>query len=435
MNLLKARNGPRVVGLVLVGLSACALLNGQQDAGVLRVFAEDQSGSVAQGATVKVTNVDTNASISQLTNSQGYATFSPIARGTYVVQVSLHGFAVVRLSGVSIDVNQNRLETVRLQLAAVAEQVEVTAAAAVIQTEEASLGQVVSGRVISELPLAARRYTDLTLLMPGSADAQVTTETRGPGWLVVNGNSQTMNNFLLDGFDNNQNTHNMQSRSAQVMLPSPDTLSEFKVQTDNYTAEFGRAMGAVINASIKSGTNQFHGSAWWYNRDAALASNSWQANWQNAGKSNLKWNQEGGTLGGPVKQGYAIPVWRLRKLPEPDVGPGVRHGTHPGRAQWRLQFTDHRYYRSRGGRGGLPGKQDSRQPLRSTRQKSVRYCLSRAQLRVGAGGVRRASQQQLLFGAGEYGLREQVRCARGLLSDTAEPLLRAIQLLAGSRIS
>jgi len=302
MNLLERKNGPSLRVLALVGLAACSLLNGQQDAGVLRVLAEDQSGSAAVGASVKVTNVDTNASTSQPTNSQGYATFSPIERGTYVVQVSLPGFAIVRLKSVSIDVNQNRLETVRLQLAAVSEQVEVTAAASVIQTEDASLGQVVSGQVISELPLAARRYTDLALLMPGSGDAQVAISTRGPGWLVVNGNSQTMNNFLLDGFDNNQNTHNMQSRSAQVMLPSPDTLSEFKVQTDNYTAEFGRAMGAVINASIKSGTNQLHGSAWWYNRDAALAANSWQANWQNAGKSNLKWNQEGGTLGGPIKK-------------------------------------------------------------------------------------------------------------------------------------
>jgi hypothetical protein len=302
MNLLKAKNGISLGVLTLASLIACGSLYGQQDAGVLRVLAQDQSAGAAAGASVKVTNVGTNTSTSQVTNSQGYATFSPIARGTYVVEVSLAGFAPVRLSGVSIDVNQNRLETVSLQLATVSTQVEVTAAAAVIQTEDASLGQVVGGNVISELPLAARRYTDLTLLMPGSADAQVTISTRGPGWLVVNGNTQTMNNFLLDGFDNNQNTHNMQSRSAQVMQPSPDTLSEFKVQTNNYTAEFGRAMGAVINASIKSGTNQLHGSAWWYNRDASLAANSWQANWQNTGKSNLKWNQSGGTLGGPIRK-------------------------------------------------------------------------------------------------------------------------------------
>lgn len=302
MNLLGIKNGTGLTAVAIVCLVVCCSLNGQQDAGVLRILAQDPSGGAAAGATVKVTNSDTNTSASQLTNSQGYATFSPVARGTYVVEVSLAGFATVRLSGVSIDVNQNRLETVGLQLATVSSQVEVTAAASVIQTEDASLGQVIGGQVISELPLAARRYTDLTLLMPGSADAQVTISTRGPGWLVVNGNSQTMNNFLLDGFDNNQNTHNMQSRSAQVMLPSPDTLSEFKVQTDNYTAEFGRAMGAVINASIKSGTNQLHGSAWWYNRDAALAANSWQANWQNTGKSNLKWNQSGGTVGGPIRK-------------------------------------------------------------------------------------------------------------------------------------
>src|SRR5215831_20706826 len=107
MNLLNVKNGMGVRALALVSLVACCSLHGQQDAGVLRILAQDQSGGVASGATVKVTNSDTNTSASQLTNSQGYATFSPVPRGTYVVEVSLAGFATVRLTGVSIDVNQN----------------------------------------------------------------------------------------------------------------------------------------------------------------------------------------------------------------------------------------------------------------------------------------------------------------------------------------
>jgi hypothetical protein len=119
---------------------------------------------------------------------------------------------------------------------------------------------------------------------------------------VVNGNSHIMNNFLLDGFDNNQNTQNMQSRSAQVVSPSPDTLGEFKVITNSFSAEFGRAAGAVINASIKSGSNAFRGSAWAYNRNAALAANKWENNWRGLQQDDLEWNQVGGTLGGPIQR-------------------------------------------------------------------------------------------------------------------------------------
>lgn len=191
----------------------------------------------------------------------------PIVRGNYLVDITKEGFRTIHLTSVTIDVNQSRMARVQLELSAVASSVEVTAAPDLLQTEDASLGQVVGGQLIRELPLAGRRYTDLTLLSPGSTESTADPSLRGPGWLVVNGNSQIMNNFLLDGFDNNQNTHNVQGRSAQVAQPSPDALSEFKLQTDNYSAEYGRAMGAVINASIKSGTNELHGSAWWYNRD------------------------------------------------------------------------------------------------------------------------------------------------------------------------
>ncbi|MEI9974110.1 MAG: TonB-dependent receptor [Ignavibacteriota bacterium] len=272
----------------------------QKDAGELRVVVEDASGASIASASVHVTNAGTNAVTAQVTNAQGYATFVPILRGTYVVDISKEGFRTVQVRDVTIDVDQSRIERVILQVSAASTAIEVTSAVDTIQTEDASLGQVVGGMVIAELPLAGRRYTDLTLLAPGSTESTADPNLRGPGWLVVNGNSQVMNNFLLDGFDNNQNTHNVQGRSAQVAQPSPDALSEFKLQTDNYSAEYGRAMGAVINASIKSGTNQLHGSAWWYNRDSSLAANAWVNNWENLGKNNLKWNQEGGTLGGPI---------------------------------------------------------------------------------------------------------------------------------------
>lgn len=291
---------PRTMALVLAMAAACLPGRAQQDAGALRVFVADPSGTGIANAIVRVTNADTSTVTSQATSSQGYAAFAPVLRGTYSLDISKEGFRPIEVKGVTIDVNQSRLERVALQLGTVSSTLEVTDAVDTIQTEDASLGQVVSRQVISQLPLAGRRYTDLTLLAPGSTESTADPNLRGPGWLVVNGNSQIMNNFLLDGFDNNQNTHNVQGRSAQIAQPSPDALSEFKLQTDNYSAEYGRAMGAVINASIKSGSNQLHGSAWWYNRDSALAANAWVNNWEKLGKNNLQWNQEGGTLGGPI---------------------------------------------------------------------------------------------------------------------------------------
>ena len=128
----------------------------------------------------------------------------------------------------------------------------------------------------------------------------MTLSTRGPGWFVSNGNYQTQNNFILDGVDNNQGTTNAQSLSAQVVQPSPDAIAEFKVQTNSYSAEFGRSAGAVVNVVIKSGTNAVHGSGWFYNRNADLAATPWSANLIGSGKPDLKWNQFGGTIGGPI---------------------------------------------------------------------------------------------------------------------------------------
>ena len=234
----------------------------QQDAGTLRVFVTDSTGAALGDASVKVTNVGTNAVSTQPANSDGYAVFAPILRGTYLVNVSKDGFTTVQIANVTIDVNQNRQVMAKLNVARVASTVEVQATGQALQTEEASLATPVTANQITALPLAQRRYTDLTLLAPGTSESTNNTGQRGQGWFVVNGNRSTMNDFLLDGVDNNQNTHNMQSRSPQAVAPSPDALSEFKVQTSNYSAEFGRAAGAVVNASIKSGTNQIHGSAW-----------------------------------------------------------------------------------------------------------------------------------------------------------------------------
>jgi hypothetical protein len=284
-------------------LAVCSAVLCQTDSGSIRVFVVDTSASKIGEAVVQLTNTATGVSLSRTTDADGYATFSPAARGSYVVDVEKPGFQKTHVTDLSLNVNENKLVRVDLQVASVTSTVEVSASANIVQSEQGSLGTVIQGNVAVDLPLAARRYTQLALLVPGATDSTLdNSTTRGVGWFVANGNYQTQNNFILDGVDNNQGTNNAQSLSAQVVSPSPDAIAEFKVQTNSYSAEFGRSAGAVVNVVLKSGTNSVHGSAWYYNRDAEFAANAWASNLIGAAKSNLSWNQFGGTTGGPIRK-------------------------------------------------------------------------------------------------------------------------------------
>jgi len=288
------------LAVFLLILCACASAFAQTDAGSIRLLVEDASNAVVPDATVSLKNVATGIVTTRESAADGYATFSPMSRGEYVAEIMKTGFQTTRVTDLKLDVDERKLVRVVLRLSTISESVNVSAAAEIVQSEQGSLGQVIQGTTAVELPLAARRYTDLALLVPGATESTVLVTTRGPGWFVVNGNYQAQNNFMVDGIDNNQGTTNAQSLSVQVVQPSPDAIGEFKVQTNGYSAEFGRSAGAVVNVSLKSGTNDVHGSAWYYNRDAALAATGWTANLTNSGKPDLKWNQYGLTFGGPI---------------------------------------------------------------------------------------------------------------------------------------
>lgn len=285
----------------LLALTATALL-AQTDSASMRVLMQDPSDAAISDARAKLSNLATGAQYEGQSSSDGYAVFSPIPRGSYELVVTKAGFKTVKLTGITVNVDERRLIRVRMDIASVSETVEVSDRLMTAQTEQASLGQVIGGRTAVELPLAGRRYTELALLAPGVANGNLNPVTRGPGWFVSNGNYHTQNNFLLDGVDNNQGTTNAQALSAQVVQPSPDSIAEFKVQTNSYSAEFGRSAGGVVNVSIKSGSNELHGSAWYFNRDAGLAARGWTNNLLNLPKSTLGWNQYGGTAGGAIKR-------------------------------------------------------------------------------------------------------------------------------------
>ena len=296
----------KVRSTAISGFLGCLLISTglllAQVTGTLRVLVTDGSGAVIVGSQVTSINVDTNQTLSALTNDSGYAVFSPIARGTYTVQVTSPGFTTVKVDAVTIDTNQNRQVPVQMQVASGVATVEVSAAIVALQTENAARGALVTGENITEMPLQQRRYTDLALLTPGA----ISPSNNGSGQvnptdIVVNGGRIRGNNFQLDGADNNGPAR-VGVLGTNVIVPPPDALTEFKVQSSNFSAEFGGAIGAVINVSLKSGTNQIHGSAWEFNRDTVFAANSWQNNLAGTPIGPVKWNQPGGTFGGPLRK-------------------------------------------------------------------------------------------------------------------------------------
>ena len=211
-----------VVLEALVG-SGLHTAHAQMDAGSVRVLVLDSSDAVVPGATLTLTNLATAATQTAISDGEGYVSFTPLPRGTYILLTALDGFQTRQVDDMTIDVNERKFVRVVLEAAGVSERVLVTASQRTLQTEEGSLGQVIRGSVATELPLAGRRYTELALLVPGATPSTVTLETRGPGWFQVNGNSLYQNNFMVDGFDNNQGTQNQQSLSSQV-VPNPDAI-------------------------------------------------------------------------------------------------------------------------------------------------------------------------------------------------------------------
>jgi hypothetical protein len=255
----------------------------------------DTSGSVIAGVKVTARNLDTNRAETAETNETGTFVFPNLLIGSYEVTAELQGFKRYARRPIQILVDQTVRVDVQLQLGDVTEQITVDAGAPLIQTDQSSVGQVVDNKTVVELPLNGRNFVRLGSLMPGTtqgAPGDGTRRTRQQGELLTaNGARAEHNNFMLDGVENNSAIE-----GVAVIIPSVDAIQEFKVQTSNYSAEFGRAAGAVVNIAIKSGTNQLHGTAYEFLRNNALDARDFFA----LGVQPLRRNQFGFSLGGPV---------------------------------------------------------------------------------------------------------------------------------------
>jgi hypothetical protein len=277
-------------------LALATPLSAQKDAGAIVGLVRDASGAVVTGAKVIVTDVDRGLQLTFSTNDRGEYVASPLRIGRYSVAVEKEGFKKAVAGAVQVNIQDRVSVDLKLQPGMATEIVTVTGQRPQLETETSELGQVVDSRRINALPLNGRNYAQLALLGVGVAPAEPGSRVETTFGFSANGARSLQNNFLLDGIDNNANLGDVLNGSAYVIQPSVDAIAEFKVETNSYSAEFGRGNGAIMNAAIKSGTNKIHGNVFEFLRNEKFdAINDFDNSQQP-----YKQNQFGFTLGGPI---------------------------------------------------------------------------------------------------------------------------------------
>ena len=281
----------------LLLIAGAAKAHAQADQGAITGVVQDTTGAVVPNAQVTLTSTETGLVLHVQTDASGNYVFSPIKIGTYKVEAAASGFSPTIQENIQLHV-QDRAE-VNLQLKTGSESTEVTVTAAppLLQTEEGSTGQVIESKTINDTPLNGRNWVFIAQLTAGVAPANGARGQKG-GDFNANGQRAEQNNYIMDGVDNNVNVVDFFNGASYVVRPPPDALAEFKVQTGSYSSEFGHSAGAVINASIRSGTNQIHGALWEYIRNDAFDVREF---FQGASPvPKYRQNQFGATLGLPI---------------------------------------------------------------------------------------------------------------------------------------
>jgi hypothetical protein len=294
------RLAPFIIGL-LPQFFAPGPLSAQIESATIVGTVLDSSGGTVTGASVTVTNSETNIARKITTSDHGEFTVAHLNPGLYEVQVEQPGFKTDVQSSVKLDLSQVVRVDFSLTPGAVSEHVEVSTAEPLIESQTSSIGQVIEESRVHDLPLNGRNFLQLAYLSPGVNQGQagivqqgdIPENERGNGAIQVNGLMATNNNFLLNGFDNNE-----QQIGFEVVQPPVEAIQEFKVQTSNFGADIGKG-GAVVNVVLKSGTNDFHGALFEFLRNSALDAKNFFDD-PTAAIAPFKQNQFGGTLGGPI---------------------------------------------------------------------------------------------------------------------------------------
>ncbi len=283
-----------LLALMLVNVSAY----GQQDQGAIVGVVRDGTGAVVPNAQVTLTRTDQGLVLRGIADGRGDYSFSPVKIGDYSVSATASGFATTVQEHLHVDAQQRINADLVLHPGGASQNVTVSAAPPLLETEQASVGQVFSAQALDETPLNGRNWLFIAQLSAGVAPPSGA-RGAGTGDFSASGSRSDQNNFILDGVDNNVNVVDFLNGASYTIQPPPDAMAEVNIQTSTYSAEFGHSSGAVVNASIKSGTNSFHGSLWEYLRNDAFNTHQYfdQAN---TPIPEYRQNIFGGTLGGPL---------------------------------------------------------------------------------------------------------------------------------------
>ncbi len=289
-----------MIRILLTLAAAAAAALSQTSTGLVVISVQDRSGAAIAGATVKLIEDATGVAATQPVNETGFARFVSVKPSRYTVSAEAGGFKRAVQSNITVNVAESVTLTLTMELGSVTETIEVAGTAPLLQTERGELGQVIGNRQIVDLPLNGRNPIGLAGLtagvVPGPAFSDNPLQLAN---LSVNGSRGGATEILQDGAPVTV-PENSPGTFATATLPSVERVQEFKVQTNSFSAEFGRTTGGVINLVIKSGTNQFHGSAYEFVRNSRLDSNQWFLNRAGQRLGTFQRNQYGFTLGGPV---------------------------------------------------------------------------------------------------------------------------------------
>jgi hypothetical protein len=281
--------------LALIAVFTSGLSRAQEATARITGTVSDASGAVIPGVQVTVTNTATQVSREVTSDHGGFYQVLALPIGAYKVAATRQGFRTVVSPEYKLLINQALRIDIKMEVGAASEKVEVGAEAAPVETVNATLGQSVTGRVLTNMPLNGRDALDLALLQPGVTESN--DDNSGAGNYSIAGGRSDSVTFLLDGGLNNDLIDN-----SNLLDPNPDAIAEFRLLTSNYTAEYGRNGGGIISEVIKSGSNQIHGSVFDFFRNRVLDANDFFNVPLGIPRLDLKRNQFGGTLGGPIRK-------------------------------------------------------------------------------------------------------------------------------------
>src|SRR5215469_11739855 len=258
----------------------------------------DQSGAGVAGATVRLINAATGEAQEAASRQNGSYLVPLLAPGAYQIEISKAGFKTTVRTGIQVVVTETQTADVSIQVGDVSERVEISADADILQTEGAALGNVTNERMVEGLPLVTRNYTQILGLSPGvSADVNNAADLgAGTAFFSAHGGVIADNNFQMNGLGVNDLFFGV----FQIPIPNPDAIQEFKVQTGQYDASFGRNAGANVDVVTKGGASQFHGNVFEFFRNDDMNANNFFLNQERKPRGVLKQNQFGATLGGPA---------------------------------------------------------------------------------------------------------------------------------------